>query len=77
VIHPEAGTAKHETPASVRANVRNTSECGTEKNHLCPTIDQVPSPLWLALVSDEGPIPLFLCHRHAHGLSAARVWRWS
>src|SRR5580658_9808762 len=46
----QPGTAKHDTPSSVRASVRNTSECGTEKNHLCPTIDHVPSPLALAVV---------------------------
>jgi hypothetical protein len=30
-------TTKQDTPSSVRASVRNTPECGTEKNQLCPT----------------------------------------
>src|SRR5271154_5146891 len=46
----QPGTTKQDTPASVCASVRNTSECGTEKNHLCPTIDQLPSPLGVACV---------------------------
>src|SRR5271170_4520867 len=33
----QPATTKQDTPSSVRASVRNTSECGTEKNHLCPT----------------------------------------
>src|SRR5580700_9572919 len=46
----QPATTKQDTPSSVRASVRNTSECGTEKNHLCPTIDQLPSPFGLAWV---------------------------
>src|ERR1700691_2250942 len=46
--HP--ATTKHDTPSSVRASVSNTSERGTEKNHLCPTIAHLPPPFGWAWV---------------------------
>ena len=41
----QPGTTKQEMPSPVRASVRNTSECGTEKNHFRPCSENVPSRL--------------------------------
>src|SRR4051794_259388 len=46
----QPATTKHDTPSVVCASVRKRSDCGTEKNHLCPTSDHVPSPFGAACV---------------------------
>src|SRR5690349_20408678 len=46
----QPATTKQDTPSDVWARVRKRSDCGTEKNHLCPVSDQVPSQFCTARV---------------------------
>src|SRR6516165_9403300 len=46
----QPGATKHDIPSRLRARVKNTSDCGTEKNHLCPVSEYVPSEFRSAVV---------------------------
>ena len=77
----QPGTRKQETPRSVRASAMKTSECGTEKNHLCPAMRQ-PSPSRSAMLcvwrrSEPPCFSVIAMPTVTPVLSAARVWRGS
>ena len=82
----QPGTAKHDTPASVRASVKNRSLCGTEKNHLCPVMRYAapgpPAPSGTAVVcvarrSEPPCFSVIAMPTVAPVLSGAGPWRRS